>query len=220
MSSTVHPQGRVIGQAGFGLAGDVSWAANAEVAAAGAKGEARTADALGALAAGPGGPTVLHDVAIPIPGFTANIDHVLVYGNRVLLLDTKWWRPGFYWTLGETTHRGGERFEAADKQTMKMASQRIANYLTSSGAGHCTVDVPLVLIWPSRTSPALRTWALSIPGARPVEASRGLRALQRRRYRKSADAAAVSALVPLVASVKAERVGAVRARSSETDFEA
>src|SRR5690606_3467832 len=118
------PPGRVVGRAGFGLAvGDVSWAANDQVAAVGAAGEERTAIELGRIAARPGGPTVLHDLAIPIPGFTANIDHALVFGHRVVLIDTKKWKPGFYWTVAGRTRRGLEAVPHADRKTMVMARE-------------------------------------------------------------------------------------------------
>ena len=217
MTAPIQPPGRVIGQAGFGLR-DAAWAASQGAAQAGAKGEARTADLLGRLAARPGGPTVLHDLAIPIPGFTANIDHALVYGNRVLLIDTKWWRPGFYWTLAGRTYRGTQRFEAAEKQTMAMATERIGALLAQRGATQAVLDEAVVLIWPSRTSPMLRTWALRVPGARPMSAEVGLRRLGRRRFQRTADASVVSALVPLVASVKTAQGAASRASSNEEEF--
>jgi len=218
VTAHVQPPGRVIGQAGFGLSEDASWATSQGAAEAGAKGEARTAEVLGQLAARRGGPTVLHDLAIPIPGFTANIDHALVYGNRVLLIDSKWWRPGFYWTMAGHTYRGTQRFEAAEKQTMAMATERISALLTDRGITHAVLDDPVVLIWPSRTAPVLRTWALRVPGARPVSAQAGLRRLRRRRFRRSADASVVSALVPLVASVKTARGAPSRASSNEEEF--
>src|SRR5699024_9131608 len=149
------------------------------------------------------------------PGFTANIDHALVYGTRVLLIDSKWWRPGFYWTLTGRTFRGAERFAAADKQTMVMATQRLTTFLSGRSATHAELDTPVVLIWPSRTSPTLRTWALKIPGAHPVDATKGLRRLDKRRFCSSADAGVVAALVPLVASVKVE----TRASSNEAPFD-
>ena len=36
---------------------------------------------------------VLHDLRIPIPGFKANIDHAVVSGRSVLLIDSKMWKP-------------------------------------------------------------------------------------------------------------------------------
>lgn len=215
-----RPPGHVVGEAGYGLRGESSWAVNAEVAAVGARGEAMTAGALNELAARPGGPTVLHDLAIPIPGFTANVDHALVYGSRVLLIDTKLWRPGLYWTLGGRTRRGREPFPPADKQTMALAATRMTAYLTARSAGHALIDTPLVLIWPSRTSPPLRLWLLRVPGARAVPASRGLRSLARcRRFRQSADPAIVAALTPLVASVKHARSSAAWASGGEVEFD-
>lgn len=209
------PPGRVVGRAGFGLSvGDVSWAANDQVAAVGAAGEERTAIELGRIAARPGGPTVLHDLAIPIPGFTANIDHALVFGHRVVLIDTKKWKPGFYWTVAGRTRRGLEAVPHADRKTMVMAREAIVRHLASR-APRAQVGTPLLLIWPSRTDPALRTWAMATPGAKALPAAKGLKHLASRRYRTSADPSVVAALTSLVASVKAARTGA----DNETDFD-
>ncbi|WP_194165014.1 nuclease-related domain-containing protein [Pseudactinotalea sp. HY160] len=198
------PRGEVIGEAAFGLEHDSSWAANAEVAAAGARGERRTAKALGELAARPGGPAVLHDVAIPIPGFTANIDHVLVSGRTVVLLDSKSWKPGFYWTLAGTSRRGRELFAHADNQTMAMAYQSISRRLAArADTATATVAQPLVLVWPSKGERPVHTWALRPPGARAVPARVGLRMLSKRSLQRNADPSVVACLVPLVASLRA-----------------
>ncbi len=31
-----------------------------------------------------------------MPGFKANVDHTIVSGKSVLLIDSKIWKPGFY----------------------------------------------------------------------------------------------------------------------------
>ncbi len=74
----------------------------------GAAGERRTAALLDRVAAAENGPTVLHDLRIP--GARANLDHVVVSGADVWLLDTKVWRPGFYMTVFGT--RGGSAAQA------------------------------------------------------------------------------------------------------------
>lgn len=204
MSRVPLPPGEVIGEAAFGLEQDASWAANAQVAAAGARGEHRTARALNELASRPGGPTILHDVAIPIPGFTANIDHVLVAGRTVVLIDSKSWKPGFYWTWQRVSWRGRERFAPADRQTMRMARETIQRRLHARAEScSATVVLPLVLVWPSKGEQPVRLWALRTPGARTLPARAGLRWLSRRALRRPADPSVVACLVPLVASLRA-----------------
>lgn len=112
--------GRAIAAPGAGLAGSPLWAANASIARIGRQGELRTAALIDA-AARRYGFTVLHDLRVPIPGFSANADHIVVSGRQVLLLDTKVWRPGFYWTFDGASFRGFSRFAPADKKTMKLA---------------------------------------------------------------------------------------------------
>ena len=95
----------VIGIPGGGLV-DASWAANEEVAEIGRRGELLTAAVLDRLAR-PDGPTVLHDLLLPAAsGVRVNVDHVVVSGRRVVLVDSKCWQPGRYWTALGRTRRG------------------------------------------------------------------------------------------------------------------
>lgn len=171
-----HPQtrGNVMGVAGGGLTGDVTWAANSDVARIGRIGEVRTAQVLDPYAHTVGGPTVLHDLAVPIPNITANIDHVVVVGRTIHLIDSKMWAPGLYFTLGGKTRRYGpdrtghkklERFTPAEKKTMQMAAESIERYLASRGV-KATVATPVLAVWPSNRHMAFRTFRLVVPGAR------------------------------------------------------
>jgi hypothetical protein len=135
--------GRVLGQAARSLNHSESWLADQSTAKVGAKGEQRTGRILNALAAAQNGPTVLHDLRIPLPGVNANIDHIVVSGRRVTILDSKVWKPGFYWTLLGATRRGMERFAPADKQTMRMAREAVTAYLTKQGL-RADVRTPLL----------------------------------------------------------------------------
>jgi Nuclease-related domain len=69
---------------------------------------------------------VYHDVNIPgMKG--GNIDHVVVSGAGLLLIESKRWRPGFYWTVfgkpfrnltpvpSDTTVTGAKRFHTSTK---------------------------------------------------------------------------------------------------------
>src|SRR3954453_8392557 len=95
----------IYGTAAAGL-NNAAWARNQDVADIGAAGEKRTAQILDGFA---GKAAILHDLRIPIPGISANIDHVVVSGRRVLILDSKVWKPGIYWSLGGANRRGFER---------------------------------------------------------------------------------------------------------------
>ena len=117
---------KVHGTAGAGLV-DATWAANPTVARIGRDGEIRTARLLNDHR--PFNTAVLHDLAVPAAGYTANIDHAVVSGNRVLLIDTKAWRSGRYWTLLGVTRRGWRRFDHAGTRAPAMARDRIARML-------------------------------------------------------------------------------------------
>ncbi|OOP59265.1 hypothetical protein BMF89_21285 [Arthrobacter sp. SRS-W-1-2016] len=57
---------------------------------------------------------VLHDLRIPLPGFKANIDHAIVSGKSVLLIDSKMWKPGFYRQCSATAAAGKRHRSSAN----------------------------------------------------------------------------------------------------------
>jgi len=166
----------VLGTAGGGLGDASGWAANENVARMGQAGEVRMAAILDPLARH-GGATVLHDLRIPIPGFTANIDHVVVSGRKVLLVDSKMWKPGFYWTAGGKTRRGWRRFTVtsrsgkpaypAETKTMSMAYDSITRYLHGRGI-NATVARPVVVVFSSSQRARITVWMLRFPGAQAM----------------------------------------------------
>lgn len=185
---------QVVGRAGAGLDGGASWAANAEVARHGLAGERKTGEVLERAVSKAPGTVVLHDLAIPIPGFSANIDHALVSGDRVLLIDSKAWASGFYWTVGGVTRRGFSKFPPADKRTVELASERISTMLERRGTP-AVLERPLVAVWATRGRVSLR-WA-QMPGGDLIEG----RSLGRRAARfldEPADRRIVDALSRLV----------------------
>jgi len=186
---------KVVGTAGGGLQGAPSWAANAAVARHGQRGEQKTAQVLERTCRGHNGATVMHDLAIPIPGFSANIDHVVVSGRRVLLIDAKAWGPGFYWTHGGVTRRGLRPFKPGDKKTVEMAHQHIERFLAN---GWVTADfvTPLVVVWPTSGRVSLRF--ARFPGARLITGAQLARAVRQSVGNDPADADLVSALTRLV----------------------
>lgn len=166
--------GHVIGTAGASLARGGSWAAGAGQVAAGARGETATGAVLNELARA-SEVTVLHDLRIPIPSMRLNIDHAVVAGRCVLLVDSKSWRPGFYWTVGEVTRRGVTVAPHARKQTVAMAHRHIGAWLGPDVA----LPVPVVAAWPSSRNGTVRVWAASFPGARLVPGHRLARTVRR-----------------------------------------
>lgn len=154
----------IIGQPGGSLV-DAPWAASGSIAHAGLEGEKRTAVVL-ARVASVVGPTVLHDLAIPADGVHANIDHAVVSGSNVWLIDSKAWHPGFLWSFGSTAFRGLTPFPPATKRTMPMARDAVTGHLCRSGL-HGTSVQCLAVIWPSRPG-TVSTWALRLPGTATI----------------------------------------------------
>lgn len=168
--SAEHPlnsgYGRVFGTPGGSLGHSDGWAANADVARIGRAGELRTAEMLDQMAFRPGGVDVIHDCRIPIPGVSANIDHVVVSGSTVWLVDSKVWRPGLYWTVAGRTFRGVSRFPFADKKTLPMAERAVSGFLRGVGRSvtiHC-----LLVVWPSSGSSGPSLLLYRPRGARAV----------------------------------------------------
>lgn len=141
------------------------WAVNASVARVGQAGELRTARLLDSAVARRGGATVLHDLAIP--GSRANIDHVVVAGRTVWVIDTKVWAPGVYWRLGGRAYRGTARFEPAEKKTTSLAVTRLRSYLERRGVA-ATFATPTVVVWPSSSRARLSLVLLRRVGDSPV----------------------------------------------------
>jgi hypothetical protein len=164
---SVRVPGQTAGTAGGSLAG-ATFTANKGVAAAGARGERQTAAILDELATRIGGPSVLHDLSIPVPGVSANVDHVVVSGRKITIIDTKVWAGNIYWTIAGKTYRGLSRFKVtgkngdsfpAEKRTLPMARDAYAKYL-----GIPATDIRLgLIIWPTGPK-ALSTFLFRSPG--------------------------------------------------------
>lgn len=167
-------------------------------AAVGQSGEVRTAKVIDPHCQR-GGPTVLHDLRLPIAGMDLNIDHIVVSGNRVTILDTKSWKPGTIWTFRGQTRRGLKRFTPADKQTMKMATQAIAALLQASpNSVAFTMQEPIVVIWSSNKSRRMSvSWYRPI-GAKAVRGDVFTRHLRHYVGVVPADPNVVRALAPLL----------------------
>lgn len=188
--------GVVYGTAGGSLASDAAWVQK-NAARIGAGGERLTASILERLAARPGGVTVMHDLDIPLPGFAANIDHVVVAGRQVTLIDSKVWRSGIYRTHAGVTTRSGKPAEFADKRTLKAGIDGYRRHLRIHNLEDVTLRAVLIA-WSSH---------LLLPAVVSAYTPVGAAAVSGWRFRLSpaawvgkgaADPTLVAALLPLV----------------------
>lgn len=155
----------IYGSPATGLNKTPTWAKNKEVARIGAQGEVRTATLLADVESRHPQAAFFHDVVVPNSrGHRYNIDHAVVAGTSVLLIDTKVWKPGFLWTMGGKTRRGFEGFDSCDKRSVAMAHQDIERHL----GARAKVVRPLVVVWPSNSKKKLSMWAAQMPGGRLV----------------------------------------------------
>lgn len=105
---------------------------------AGAAGERLTAAVLNGYA---DRSAVFHD--LNVPGYRINADHAVLAGNRLLIIDSKVWTGGKYWSFGEWHFRGMERRPNPSK-AVAMAREAIADYLRPH---RIRVVTPLVVLW-------------------------------------------------------------------------
>ena len=191
---TRHPQ--VLGVPGHSLSGRSDWAVNDDVRKIGKKGEERTAEALASIATD-GGPTILHSLRLPMSGVDADIDHVVVAGRNVYVVDSKVWKPARYWTVGHVTRRGLERVRFADKHTSEMAVRALRSLLAANQVP-AIVHVPTIVVWPSNETRPMHLGLYRPRGARSVAGEKFRRTVARRFPHAPADPAIVQALYPLV----------------------
>jgi hypothetical protein len=139
--------GYVLGRPGGSLGNSSSWlgAGKEEQAKVGADAERKTALVTDQRAKTTEA-VVLHDLRIPLPGYKANIDHVWVSGDTVIVMDTKQWAGGTYWTLFGKTRNGFKLVPHADKRTISAAVVGISKYLTDRGI-KLKMATPLLVVW-------------------------------------------------------------------------
>lgn len=160
-----------------------SWASSKGAADYGKRGEAHLGDALNALIGKSKGSAVFHDVDDPRGG-NGNIDHLLVAGRRMLILDSKVWAPGFYYTLGSKTYRGMlSRFSSGDPRkfdSMMNIVESLAKKSKADLAGSLIVAMPSSMFRHNPSTLPVRTGLMRpAPGAKIVGLSTGLRRAKR-----------------------------------------
>lgn len=149
----------------YGLAGGSVEELGTDAAAAGREGEESTGRVLDRVSL-ESQRDVWHDLDVPAKGIRANIDHIVTGGDVVLIVDSKRWKPGFYWTLEDTSFRWLTKIEHADRRTMPMIQQRISAHIPRA-----RVRRPVVSIECSRRNGSLNVALLHIPGADSIRAS-------------------------------------------------
>lgn len=173
---------------------NAGFSVNAATAKAGQEGERLTAKILDAQAAQRGF-TVLHDLRIPRS--KANIDHIVVAGSIVWVIDSKLWLPGFYATFRQTTwrrHKGVfSKAPHADKRGLPLGHARIAELLEPLGA---LMQRPLMVVHSSRPGERVALWAYQ-PASDPGAKVRAIHPTQLRFPAREAEARIVAALARL-----------------------
>jgi hypothetical protein len=86
----------VIGRPAAGLK-NAAWASSAGAAKAGTDGELKSAEVLNRIAADVNGPTVIHDVRIPLGGDAYRSCDCFWFDTPII--DSKLWKPAFYWSM-------------------------------------------------------------------------------------------------------------------------
>lgn len=178
----------IYGRAGAGLT-NATWAANETVARIGQKAEIRTAELLAPYGERT---AIIHDVRVPISGWKANIDHVVVSGKTVYLIDTKAWKTGWYWSLNGTNMRDLKKAPPSTSKSPDYAVKAFQKYL---GTG---IDVrPVILaVWPSSRNGTLKLLNPAVHNCQVVHAPAIIRKLKLRRA-KPGDAATVNRIKKL-----------------------
>lgn len=194
--------GQVFGSAGASLrSGKNAWAANDDVARVGRSGELRTAALLNELAAQPGGPSVFHDVRLP--GSSANVDHLVVSGVTVTIVDSKNWEPGTYVRVFGLVLRGRGVFRHGSSANVSWQVAKLAKALPHA----VRFGRPVVMVWASSGTGPVNLGLLRFRGVRVVPADSISHArLTRLVGDKPADAPTVLAIAKALgftASVKA-----------------
>lgn len=191
--------GSVFGVAGGSL-GDSSWAASKGAATAGMRGERLAGELLNQHARRVDGPTVLHDVSVP--GSPANIDHIVVSGRNVMLIDSKLWRPGVYWGWGGRAWHGVTRNDHARRLSdggdgkpgsVLFARERLTPVVEGAGGTITSVNV---WVFPSQAGRRVHTFLLRVVGGRVRSGWRMGASL--RAWKGEGDPTVVGALLPLV----------------------
>ncbi|XKH58477.1 NERD domain-containing protein (plasmid) [Citricoccus nitrophenolicus] len=152
--------GQLAGETGSGNA--AGWSSNRNAALMGAAGERRTANLLDEYASRA---LVLHDLKIPLKGVHANVDHAVVSGNRILLVDSKVWASGTYWSFRGRHMMNTKVIENPLGRSMVLARDGWAALAARHGG---TLVEPATVVWPARSGSAVSVSRLDSPAGSVV----------------------------------------------------
>ena len=113
---------------------------SAKATSAGIWGEKQTAKELASKLLSEPDTHIFHDLRIPTLQ-KANIDHVIVRGKNIVVVDSKNWKPGFYWAIGSLGFRGFRPFNSLTKRHVQAA----VSYYQEKHKGHNVSGV--IAVW-------------------------------------------------------------------------
>jgi hypothetical protein len=175
--------GQIYGKAGGSLS-DNTWTHGSPIAKIGQKGERKLAEIINRYARQTN-IAVLHDLRLPSDKYTANIDHVIVDGNKVRVLDSKVWQNGIYFTAFKKCYRITDkaffpkRFPSGEKHTMGLIVDTLNRYL-STRAHKYKIVKPCLVVMPSNPQSAPSNFRFYSPESAQVA---DIRRFESRPYR-------------------------------------
>lgn len=164
----------IYGHPGMGLSHHTHYG-TAYTRTAGSAGEFTTAMILDGFA---GHAAIFHDLTLP--GGYGNIDHAVLTGNRLLLIDSKNWAAGRYWNIGKAYFRNWEHRDPPSN-ALANAHRMVSRHLETEGI---TLPTPVVALW-SGTQSARHGITLNFRGeiiGVPVEKTKTARPFLHYRY--------------------------------------
>lgn len=168
----------VFGKPAESLKSGQAWAKNDAVIRHGAAGELKTAALLDAL---PDGFVVFHDLRLPMKNISANIDHAVLAGKHLILIDSKAWAGGTYWSFRGKNFRGLKPVDHIAKKTMQMGETSFSALLRGT-----RVHTPVVAVWPSSSVTAPTLWNPFVPSAKVLHGDRLIQHILRTMPRRPA----------------------------------
>ena len=148
-----------------------SWASSKGAADYGRRGEELLGEKLNEIVRDSAGAAIFHDVDDP-SGSSGNIDHVILAGDRLLVIDSKVWAPGFYYPLSGSAFRGFfKRFASADTtrfDSLMRISRSLSKISRTSLEPVIITVMPSSLFWRQSQTRPVRTLLLRAPGGAKI----------------------------------------------------
>ena len=108
---------------------------------------------------------VRHDLSVPGAQGRhrgVNVDHIIIRGRRVVIVDSKVWESGFYWGTSRVgIRRGLTRLPHVERQSIYPSIRQWQSYLDRSVRGRVQVS-GLLLVHPPRAAAAPSLWGVRL----------------------------------------------------------